>query len=336
MNKEISREDLAPFIVKDRMDYVVKALLLQQKSTWHTLKVNYDELKETQIKIFEFNGFIIKAQFNKKRIASASAKVDRASISKRACFLCKNNLPSLQKGINFDDKYLILANPFPIFDEHFTIASVTHQPQRIFKRFTDLLLLTKELGESYTLFYNGPASGASAPDHLHFQAGNLGFLPLDSEKDNLIGKNILPLIEKDNLNIFYSKNYFRNFILLESDNSNILNKLFQKIFEIFNLLMPHPDEPMLNIITYYQHNRWQVIIFPREKHRPDFYFFDEPEKILFSPASVDLGGMCVLPRENDFQKITKDLLIKAFKQVSIEEVKYFRLLENIKKLNLNF
>ncbi len=326
MNKIISEVELSPFITGDGLDYAVKALLSQQKSTWAQLKKGYDSLNNTEIKVFEFNDFKIKIQFNKERMLSASAKVDKDSVNNRKCFLCRNNLPKEQKGIKFNEKFLILANPFPIFPEHFTIASLEHEPQRIFNHFEDMLLLTQKLGRSYVVFYNGPASGASAPDHLHFQAGNLGFLPIDYEKDKLIGKNILTLKVPDKLEIFYSKNYLRNFVILKSDNSKTLVEAFQKILNILNKINPNEDETKLNIIGYYKDRYWEVFIFPREKHRPDFYYFNEPERIILSPAAVDLGGVCILPRKNDFKRISKELLIKAFGQVTLSNSKYNKLL----------
>ncbi len=330
MSRDISKEELTPFIKGDGLSGLAKALLLQQKSTWQQLKKGYDSLKGAEIKIFNFNGFQLKAQFNKERILSASAKVDKASIKNRKCFLCEKNLPLEQKGIKFNDNYLILANPFPIFNEHFTIASLKHQPQRIGSHFEEMLLLTKELGDSFVVFYNGPASGASAPDHLHFQAGNLGFLPLDYEKEKLLKKNIFPLKTIEESRIFYSKKYLRNFILLESNSFRQSVQLFNEIMEILSLINPHEDETMLNIIAYYRNDVWQVFLFPREKHRPDFYFLEEPERIIFSPAAVDFGGVCIFPREADFDRITKVLLTKAFAQVTITQSKYERLLNMLK------
>ena len=157
------------------------ALLEQQKGAWEMLRNGYDTLRTVRTRVFEFDGFQVKVQFNPGRLTSTVAKVDAASIKERKCFLCTENLPPAQRGIPSDGDYLVLCNPFPIFPEHFTISSVRHTPQLIRDSFGTLLNLTRDLGSRYTVLYNGPRCGASAPDHLHFQAGNRSYLPIDAE-----------------------------------------------------------------------------------------------------------------------------------------------------------
>ena len=149
------------------------------------LRSGYDTLQSVRTKVYDFGGVQIKVQFNPGRLISTSAKVDAASIKERKCFLCAENLPPAQRGIPCDGEYIVLCNPFPIFPEHFTIPSLHHTPQLIRDSFAALLRLTRELGSRYTVLYNGPRCGASAPDHLHFQAGNRSYLPIDAEYDAL-------------------------------------------------------------------------------------------------------------------------------------------------------
>src|SRR3989339_2201069 len=151
-------------------------LFEHQINNWQLATDGYRSLKDVQIKQFEFDNFTIEAHFNPGRIISSSAKVDAKSINERPCFLCSKNLPAEQKAVMAFDNYILLVNPFPIFDKHFTIPTLGHVPQLIKPEITNLLTLSSLLGKGYSVFYNGPKCGASAPDHMHFQAGNSGFM----------------------------------------------------------------------------------------------------------------------------------------------------------------
>ena len=164
----------------------VRQLLDAQLTNWEQARNNYNALANVEVKEVEINGFPVKIQFNPGRIQSSAAKVDAKSIQERKCFLCAANSPAVQEGIDYSGvagEYEILINPFPIFPKHLTIPDKKHVNQTIGDnnlkgRFEDMLDLSKILDE-YVLFYNGPKCGASAPDHIHFQAGNKGFLPLE-------------------------------------------------------------------------------------------------------------------------------------------------------------
>ena len=293
-----------------------KALLNQQKEAWEMLREGYESLLSVEVKNFEFDNFQVKVQFNPGRIKSSSAKVDKKSIKERKCFLCMENLPGEQKGILFRNDYLILVNPFPIFPEHFTVPKIDHFPQRIDSSFDALLELSREIGKYYTLFYNGPKCGASAPDHMHFQAGNKHFMPIDDEYRDLKSSSILnPLAGNNEIEIFAADNYLRKFISFESANKEELQKAFQAYYLVHQKLTGD-EEPMMNILSFYDENKWRIIIFPRGKHRPDFYYSDDDSRILWSPAAVDLGGVCITPVEKDFKKITKDDIVEGFRQIS--------------------
>ncbi len=302
-----------------------KELLSEQIKEWDLAKNNYIGLESVKVKEFLFDGFTIKVQFNPSRMISTSAKVDAKSIKERKCFLCPANLPQEQKGISFNSHYLILVNPFPIFPEHFTIPKVEHVPQRIKENFTDILDLSKDLCDRYAVFYNGPKCGASAPDHMHFQAGLKSFMPIDNEFDNL---NKILIKSDDDVKTSYTENYLRNFISIEGNNKESIVIEFNRIYNALESLDNTEEEPMLNLIALFQNESWRIIIFPREKHRPAQYFEENENQILLSPASVDLGGICITPREEDFNKITKEIIENIFNQVSISKEK----LEQIVKL----
>ena len=322
----ISKSDLAPYLKSNNLEGKIKALLSQQKKAWKLCADEYESLGSVELRNFEFNGFNIKVQFNPGRIISSSAKVDEISINSRKCFLCYNHLPKEQKGILYKKKYLILCNPYPIFNEHFTIANVEHLPQLIEDSFNIPLSLSRDLGKDYTVFYNGPKCGASAPDHLHFQAGNKFFMPIDSEYENIkttLGEKIT---DNENLRVYAVDNYLRKFFSFESGSKEIIIKAFDKFYSIYEKVTAKGEEPMMNILFGYENEIWKVIVFPRSKHRPSYYFAKGDENILISPAGVDLGGVLITPLEKDFKKITKEIIADIYSQVTIT-TEYFEFMK---------
>ncbi len=300
-----------------------RALLKNQKENWEQLSGGYKSLKKVKTKIFPFNKFKIKAQHNPQRIASSSAKVDNESVKKRECFLCKENLPEAQKGILYNSKYIILGNPFPIFTEHFTISYIKHIPQKIKNSFVDLLLLAKDLSKYYTVFYNGPECGASAPDHLHFQAGTKYFMPVENEFHQLRKKFGEALVEQDNLTINIIDDGLRRFLSFESKELNILKNSFEIFYNIYSEVSISKIEPMMNILAAYETEMgWRILIFLREKHRPSFFYEKGENNFLWSPASVDLGGVCIIPRERDFKKISEGIIVTGFNEITLSAEKF--------------
>jgi ATP adenylyltransferase/5',5'''-P-1,P-4-tetraphosphate phosphorylase II len=304
----------------------IKNLLDSQIVDWELAKNNYKGLESVKVKDFSFDGFSIKIQFNPSRIISTSAKVDAKSIQERKCFLCKENLPKVQTGIDYKNEYIILVNPFPIFPEHFTIPKVDHKPQRIKENFEDILDLSKDLQDRYAVFYNGPKCGASAPDHMHFQAGIKNFMPVDYEFESI---QKITLSNSDNLRISYTENYLRNFISLESPDKYQITKAFNKVYDSIEQVEAKDDEPMMNVVASYQNDEWRIIVFPREKHRPSHYFEEGEKQILLSPASVDLGGVCITPREDDFNRITKRDIKDILTQVGVGKEKFDKIISGI-------
>lgn len=304
----------------------IKNLLDSQIVDWELAKNNYKGLESVKVKEFSFDGFSIKVQFNPSRITSTSAKVDAKSIQERKCFLCKENLPKVQTGIDYKNEYIILVNPFPIFPEHFTIPKVDHKPQRIKENFEDILDLSKDLQDRYAVFYNGPKCGASAPDHMHFQAGIKNFMPVDYEFESI---QKITLSNSDNLKISYTENYLRNFISLESPDKYQITNAFNKVYDSIEQVEAKDDEPMMNVVASYQNDEWRIIVFPREKHRPSHYFEEGEKQILLSPASVDLGGVCITPREDDFNRITKRDIKGILTQVGVGKEKFDKIISGI-------
>lgn len=304
------------FIEKGDYGRAVKRLIEKQKETWDALAAGYKSLKSIKTKTIQFDGFSFIIQFNPGRIISSDASTDDESIRERKCFLCNENRPIEQKGILID-KYLLLVNPFPIFPEHLTIPGIDHTDQRIKNNFADLLSFSKLLAEYYSVFYNGPQCGASAPDHMHFQAGNKLALPLNNEIEIVIEKfgDIITL--KNDIEIIGVDDGLRKIICFKSNNKDELLKSFNSFYNIYALWSDN-IEPMMNIVAVYEEKAgWLITVMLRAKHRPEEFYKKGTERILFSPAASDFAGLCITPLENDFEKFNRELLIKIFNEVSI-------------------
>lgn len=314
--KHIAEKDmLEAFAGGDQLQELVFALLDQQKFVWQLAAKNYKGLKKMKVKTLDLDGVKVYLQYNPERIKSTSAKVDEKSISERACFLCEENLPAMQVGVPFKDKYLIMVNPYPIFHHHFTIPIMNHVDQNIAPHFHDMLDLAEQI-PCLTIFYNGPQCGASAPDHFHFQAVTTGIIP--AERDALSADITEPFFENNRITILTFKNYQRNGVIIKSPWAEEVELAFDALMEA----LPKKDdgEPMVNVITTKNEDQWQVIVFPRDKHRPEIYYSTKEDNLLLSPASVDMGGVCVLPREEDFEKADVDMIKQAYMEVTRSDI----------------
>lgn len=308
-------------------DYLFKS----QLNNWELMKKNYDALKNVQTKSFWFDGFKLNVQFNPERIKSTSAEVDENSIKNRKCFLCIDNLPEEQKGIMLPGEFLMLCNPYPIFPQHFTVCHNQHKPQQIRNVFGEFLDLALHLSSAYTLVYNGPFCGASAPDHLHFQAVTKNFIPVENDVQQL--KNDFGKIvqEVESITTSFIDDGLRRIVFIESIDKKKAEETFKVIFNLYEKLSGIKPEPMMNLICSYDEDiGFYVIIFLRSKHRPDCFFKADPDKILISPAAIDLGGVVVTPIEEDFIRTDKDLLQKIFSEVSFDKKTFSLLTEKVK------
>ena len=297
-----------------------------QLSDWDLANTNYRQLENVRTRSVAFDGFEVLVQFNPARITSTAAKVDSRSIETRPCFLCGNNRPAQQQGLVFKPGMTVLVNPFPIFRKHLTIVSDDHVNQRISGNFRTMLDLAAELTE-YQIFYNGPQCGASAPDHFHFQAGNKGFLPVENDFE---GKLLCKLLaSKPGTEVWSWPGYSRTlFSLKGNDRDNLINA-FDAFYNKFAEMQNDKPEPMLNILASYSSGYWTIHIFPRKVHRPAQFFAEGDSKILLSPASVDLGGVVITPREEDYRKIKREDLDDIFRQVSLDNSDLLPLIEEI-------
>ena len=294
----------------------IDKLFSEQLREWELARTNYSQLEKVRIRKFSFGTFEVLVQYNPERIRSSSAKVDAKSIGDRPCFLCAKNRPPEQRGIDLDNNLTILVNPFPIFKRHLTIPSELHTDQRIGNNFDTMLSLAEAM-PLFTVFYNGPQCGASAPDHLHFQAGNIGFMPV--ENDFLSGRHPKLLSSDQGMEIWKWESYLRGIITLKGNDRKKLVRVFDRLFDRLSETQPGRPEPMLNILTGYSRDEWTIHIIPRKQHRPRQFFAEGDNQILISPAAVDLGGVIITPREEDFLRITKDDIEDIFRQVCFNE-----------------
>lgn len=307
------------------MNKEVNDLLARQLATWETARHSYEALTGVRVKELNVRGVPYKVQFNPARIVSSGAKVDAKSIRERRCFLCAANRPAEQEGIPFLGHYELLVNPFPIFPRHLTIPETEHVPQLIGHRFADMLELARELTD-FTIFYNGPRCGASAPDHAHFQAGNRGFMPIEADWRTRIGETV---VQTECATLYSLDDAPRTTLVIDTDDADEACRFFQTIYHA--LPVPEGDqEPMMNILALYESSRWTIFVFPRAKHRPACYTTEGDARLLSSPASVDLGGVFITPVEQDFLKITADDVAQILSEVCLSPEAFVHVKEHIR------
>ncbi|MDD2307342.1 MAG: DUF4922 domain-containing protein [Prolixibacteraceae bacterium] len=299
-----------------------------EKLMWPLAAANYKGLEKVEEKSFQFDGFQVMAQFNPERMRSSVAEVDKQSIAARKCFLCSENRPPEQDAVAFGDDFLILVNPFPIFKIHFTISCNRHIDQRFIPNVKTLLELAKAM-ERFTVFYNGPECGASAPDHLHFQAGESGFMPISEDFERL-KQTARKLYSNDQTEVWAFDNYLRKMISIETNSMEEALKVINIYYKHFAAMQPEKVEPMMNVLCSFSDGWWKIHLFPRKAHRPTHFYEEGEKQILISPGSVDFGGVFILPRREDFDKISKENIVDILAQVCIDQDTFLELTEEIR------
>lgn len=295
----------------------VEQFFCQQLQSWPDTRARYDALARVLTRQVVVGRSAFTLQCNPERIRSSAARTDARSLSQRPCFLCGCNRPAPQQSLPWGDgEYQILVNPFPIFPRHLTIAATAHTPQSIHGRIAHMLQLAVPL-QDYELFYNGPHCGASAPDHAHFQAGSRGLMPFAGEAGSLATR--ATVVSEADATMTLVEGLQRIAFVIESTSTDSAASLFTRLISQLPTPQGH-TEPMLNILCRYdsQPGRWTLTVFPRRKHRPDCYYAtDEAQRLLISPASVDMGGALILAREHDYQSITAAQIADILDEVCI-------------------
>jgi uncharacterized protein DUF4922 len=283
------------------MIHEVEELFKRQSRAWPQLSTGVEGLARATTRPVKIDWFDIFIRHIPHRIASTTAVVDRESVAKRPCFLCASNLPSEEEGLPFDENFTIYCNPFPIVDHHLTIAHREHGLQRIANQFGNMLDLAAALA-GYFVVYNGPECGASAPDHMHFQAGSRVLFPIEHDTAALTGVTV--------------PNYARNVLLLRGRDRSALVNWMDRAIDLLANTTGKRSEPLVNIAVFFERDEWVTYLFPRGKHRPEVFHTGE---LMVSPASIDLCGIFVVPRAHDFERITGEAIAAIFREVTLPD-----------------
>jgi hypothetical protein len=292
-------------------------LLSEQKALWPKLREGCLAQEAARVREIPCPGFTLKVQWNPQRIVSSAARIDPASIQARPCFLCRENLPDMQRAILYREEYALLCNPAPIFSQHYTIAHIHHRPQSIEPALAAFLTLMHDFSHHFMVFYNGPKSGASAPDHLHFQAAPADAMPVEGDI-HTDGKRRL-LKRMDGVDLFKAVGLGRAILVLEGADRDCVAAILFKVIAAMRRVFHTPDEPMLNLLGSYRGNRWHIMLFPRGRHRPFAYDREGDAQVLITPGSVEMGGLFITPREKDFHALDAALVHSIFQDVSVDE-----------------
>ena len=300
----------------DDLRDLCSTLVAEQQNTWPELGEAYGSLKDVRVRDLECDGFAVRLQYNPGRTINTLASVDRQDINARKCFLCAENIPPEQKGILYRDAYLVLCNPRPVFHSHLTVTHIQHSPQSIGDSIDTFLRLAADLGPGWAVLYNGPQCGASAPDHLHFQAVPSGRMPV--EKVIVDEKSQVLLAEVDGIPLSRVRGMGREIVILAGYDIAALGNAFKRFLSGLQEVYRIDEEPMMNIAGLYKEGTWRLLIFPRAKHRPDVFFREGEERVVVSPAVIEMGGVIVTPMEKDFERLDAPLVEGIFREVSLD------------------
>ena len=289
----------------------------RQLEKWEDARQRYQDLRNVKTRDLAEGASSIKVQWNPARMVSTGASIDKKAIAERPCFLCEANRPKEQTKKSVDAHFELLVNPYPILPIHFTIPSVKHEPQRIRENYGEIHKLLEEYPEMM-VFYNGPKCGASAPDHAHFQAGTSGRLPLQLSWQRL-SRNLTTIISlNEGEDISLIEEYPCPALLIRSHSQYSDEQLFLRLYEA--LTMQDDDaEPMMNIVSWRRDDEYLSVIFPRGKHRPDCYYAQGNDQFVISPGALDMAGLIITPRQEDFERLTPEKALSILNEVSLSK-----------------
>ena len=306
-------------------DSSISRFFNRQLEKWDDARHRFRDLKHVETKKLSEE---VRLQFNPARIVSTGAKIDKKTLGERPCFLCDKNRPKEQMSQQIDERFHLLVNPFPILPVHFTIPTRKHQPQAIYKNYGEMhrfLSLHSEL----MVFYNGPKCGASAPDHLHFQAGTSGILPLQANWQRL-SRNLTDVISlNDEEKIAVVRDFIVPAFVIISKSEESDETLFHRLYKSMPM-RGDETEPMMNIIAWRKGDEYISVVIPREKHRPDAYFAKGDAQVMVSPGALDMSGLIITPREEDFHKLTEESATTILQECGISTEKMNSIVTKLK------
>ena len=306
-------------------DSSISRFFNRQLEMWEDARHRFRDLKHVEVRQLSDQ---LKVQFNPARIVSTGAKIDKHTLGERPCFLCERNRPKEQMTKQIDDHFQLLVNPFPILPVHFTIPATKHQPQSIYRHYGEMHRLLS-LHSELMVFYNGPKCGASAPDHLHFQAGTSGVLPLQTNWQRL-SRNLTDVISlNDEEKISVLRDFLVPAFVIISKSEDSDEELFHRLYRSMPM-RGDESEPMMNIIAWRKGDEFISVVIPREKHRPDAYFAEGEAQMMVSPGALDMAGLIITPREEDFSKINLDKATALLRECGISSEKMEAIVSNLK------
>ncbi len=311
----------------------VAAMIEQQRATWPLLSEGYGALAQIETKRIPVADSEVVVQHNPKRIRSTAAVVDKTSVDKRPCFLCAENLPVEEKGIAYGSELVMLCNPFPILEDHLSIVHRKHIEQKIDGNIETLLAMAADLAPDYFVLYNGPRCGASAPDHLHFQACSRKLLPVEQE---LVAGDPAQEAQcsaceetrRDSFELFSLEGYGRSVIVFRGSNTEEIAGWFYRVLDE----LPRDAagvEPMMNIICTYEIGTYTLYMFPRKRHRPACFFAEGDERMLVSPGAIDMAGVVVVPEREHFARLGREQMEAIYSEVSFDDKTVNEILERV-------
>ena len=306
-------------------DSSISRFFNRQLEMWEDARHRFRDLKHVEVRQLSDQ---LKVQFNPARIVSTGAKIDKHTLGERPCFLCERNRPKEQMTKQIDDHFQLLVNPFPILPVHFTIPATKHQPQSIYRHYGEMHRLLS-LHSELMVFYNGPKCGASAPDHLHFQAGTSGVLPLQTNWQRLSRNltDVISLTDEEKISVLRDFLVPAFVIISKSEDSD--EELFHRLYRSMPM-RGDESEPMMNIIAWRKGDEFISVVIPREKHRPDAYFAKGEAQMMVSPGALDMAGLIITPREEDFSKINLDKATALLRECGISAEKTEAIVSNLK------
>ncbi len=306
-------------------DSSISRFFNRQLEMWEDARHRFRDLKHVEVRQLSDQ---LKVQFNPARIVSTGAKIDKHTLGERPCFLCERNRPKEQMTKQIDDHFQLLVNPFPILPVHFTIPATKHQPQSIYRHYGEMHRLLS-LHSELMVFYNGPKCGASAPDHLHFQAGTCGVLPLQTNWQRLSRSltDVISLNDEEKISVLSDFLVPAFVIISKSEDSD--EELFHRLYRSMPM-RGDESEPMMNIIAWRKGDEFISVVIPREKHRPDAYFAEGEAQMMVSPGALDMAGLIITPREEDFSKINLDKATALLRECGISAEKMEAIVSNLK------
>ena len=321
------------------LDDLAAGLLEGQKKSWKGLAEGYAALETSRVREIRGDKWAVKVQFNPRRIVSSGARLDPESIRNRPCFLCLSRLLPEQRAILYRDEFLVICNPAPIFPGHLTIAHRRHLPKSILGNPDALLRLAADFGPRRVLFYNGPRCGASAPDHLHFQAAPAGLLPVEAEV--LEPRNRAGLRRRKGVTLWRTGGLGRGILVIEGSRAASVISVFGEAIAALSRLTgnasrkprpassPSDDEPMVNLLCTHTGSVWRLMVFPRRTLRPAAFFNEGEKRLLVSPGAADMGGVLITPLEKDFLALDRTLIEGIFSEVALDDSALDSLLDAI-------